>query len=50
MVEHDLRQSNMTELCNQGVVSEILNGRRQVNARQIAELAQRFELPESVFF
>lgn len=50
MAERGMRQSDLTELGSQGVVSEILSGRRQLNARQIAALARRFELPESVFF
>lgn len=50
MTENGLRQNDLKELGSQGVVSEILAGRRQLNARQIAALARRFSLPESVFF
>ena len=50
MEEHGLRQTDMTELGSQGVVSEILSGKRQLNARQIGALAKRFGVSESVFF
>jgi HTH-type transcriptional regulator / antitoxin HigA len=50
MEERGLRQTDMTELGTQGVVSEILSGKRRLNVRQIAALAQRFGVPESVFF
>ena len=33
MAEHDLRQSDLPEVGSQGVVSEILNGKRELNAR-----------------
>ena len=50
MEERGLRQADMTELGSQGVVSEILSGKRRLNVRQIAALAGRFGVPESVFF
>ena len=50
MEERGLRQTDMTELGSQGVVSEILSGKRQINVRQIAALANRFGVSESVFF
>ena len=43
-------QKNLPEIGSQGVVSEILSGKRKLNARQIAALASRFNVPESVFF
>jgi len=42
MEEHGLRQTDLTELGSQGVVSEILSGRRELNVRQIRALAKRF--------
>ena len=50
MEERGLRQTDMMELGSQGVVSEILSGKRQLNVRQIAALANRFGVSESVFF
>jgi HTH-type transcriptional regulator/antitoxin HigA len=42
MDQHGLTQSDLPELGSQGVVSEILSGRRMLNARQIAALVARF--------
>ena len=49
MEEHSLRQSDLPEVGSQGVVSEILNGKRGLNVRQIRELAQRFHVSPAVF-
>ena len=49
MVEHDLRQVDLPEVGSQGVVSEILNGKRELNVRQIRELARRFHVSPAVF-
>jgi HTH-type transcriptional regulator/antitoxin HigA len=49
MEEHGLRQSDLPEVGSQGVVSEILNGKRELNVRQIRELAQRFHVSPAVF-
>jgi HTH-type transcriptional regulator/antitoxin HigA len=49
MEEHDLRQSDLPEIGSQGVVSEILSGKRELNVRQIKELAQRFQVSPAVF-
>jgi len=35
MEEHGLKQSDLSEIGSQGVVSEILSGKRQLNVRQI---------------
>jgi HTH-type transcriptional regulator/antitoxin HigA len=42
MEQHQLTQSDLPELGSQGVVSEILSGRRMLNTRQIAALVARF--------
>lgn len=47
--EHGLRQADLPEVGTQGVVSEILNGYRQLNVRQIQELAKRFHVSPAVF-
>ncbi|MCE2661145.1 MAG: transcriptional regulator [Rubrivivax sp.] len=49
MQEHALRQADLPEIGSQGVVSEVLAGKRQLNARQIAALAKRFAVPADVF-
>ncbi len=49
MAEHGLKQSDLVEIGSQGVVSEILNGRRELNLRQIKLLAQKFSVSPSVF-
>jgi HTH-type transcriptional regulator / antitoxin HigA len=49
MAEHDLKQSDLQEVGSQGVVSEILNGRRDLNVRQIRALAKRFRVSPAVF-
>ena len=49
MEEHGLRQSDLPEVGSQGVVSEILNGKRELNVRQIRALAKRFHVSPAVF-
>lgn len=49
MQEHGLTQSDLSEIGSQGVVSEILNGKRELNVRQIKALAERFGVCASVF-
>ncbi len=49
MEEHGLRQSDLPEIGSQGVVSEILNGKRELNVRQIRALADRFGVDTAVF-
>jgi len=49
MQEHGLRQSDLPEIGSQGVVSEILAGKRELNTRQLKELAKRFGVSPAVF-
>lgn len=49
MDEHGLTQSDLPEVGSQGVVSEILSGRRELNIRQIRFLAQKFGVSSAVF-
>ena len=49
MEEHNLRQSDLPEVGSQGVVSEILNGKRELNVRQIRALSTRFNVSATVF-
>jgi HTH-type transcriptional regulator / antitoxin HigA len=49
MEEHGLTQSDLPEIGSQGVVSEILRGKRELNVRQIRALATRFQVSPAVF-
>ena len=48
MRQHGLRQSDLPEVGSQGVVSEVLAGKRTLNARQVKALAQRFKVAAEV--
>ena len=50
MDEHGLTQSDFPEVGSQGVVSEILHGRRELNTRQIKALSERFQISPAAFF
>lgn len=49
MKQHGLRQADLPEIGSQGVVSEVLAGRRELNTRQIKRLARRFGVSPAVF-
>jgi HTH-type transcriptional regulator/antitoxin HigA len=49
MEEHDLKQSDLPEIGSQGVISEILSGKRQFNVRQIKLLSKKFNVSPAVF-
>ena len=50
MEEHNLRQSDLAEeLGGQSIVSAILNGKRELNTRQVKALATRFNVSPAVF-
>ena len=49
MREHKIRQSDLPEIGSQGVVSEVLAGKRELNTRQIKRLAKRFGVSGEVF-
>src|SRR5437016_1336989 len=49
MDEHGLTQSDLPEIGSQGVVSEILRGKRELNVRQVRMLAKRFHVSPAVF-
>ena len=49
MEEHHLNQADLAEIGSQGVVSEILNGKRELNLRQIKSLSRRFNVSPAVF-
>ena len=49
MNEQGLTQSDLPEVGSQGVVSEILNSKRELNVRQIRILAKKFKVSPAVF-
>lgn len=49
MEEHGLKQSDLPEVGSQGVVSEIIKGKRKLNIRQIKELSVKFDISPLVF-
>ena len=49
MEEHGLTQSQLPEVGSQGVVSEVLSGKRELNVRQIRELSKRFKVSPAAF-
>jgi HTH-type transcriptional regulator/antitoxin HigA len=50
MDQYNLTQSDLSEVGSQGVVSEILNGKRNLNMNQIKKLSQRFHVSPETFF
>src|SRR5439155_3586001 len=49
MEEHGLKESDFQEVGSRRVVSEILRGKRELNASQIRALATRFHVSPAVF-
>ena len=49
MQQHNLTQERLPEIGSQGVVSEVLAGRRSLNVRQIKALAARFGVNPGAF-
>jgi HTH-type transcriptional regulator/antitoxin HigA len=49
MEQHGLKQSDLSEIGSQGVVSEILTGKRELNIRQVRALSVRFGVSAATF-
>jgi len=49
MKQHDLKQTDLHEIGSQGVVSEILTGKRELNLRQVRALSERFRVSPATF-
>ena len=49
MAQHNLKQADLPEVATQGVISEILSGKRELTARQIVALRDRFHVAADVF-
>ncbi|WP_196139428.1 type II toxin-antitoxin system HigA family antitoxin [Aliikangiella sp. G2MR2-5] len=46
---HGIKQSELKEIGSQGVVSEVLNGKRSLTLRHVRELSKRFNVSPGVF-
>ena len=44
-----MTQSDLPEVGSQGVISEILNNKRELNVRQIRILAKKFKISPAAF-
>lgn len=50
MNEHQLKQTDMLDVFgSQGVVSQVLNGKREISKAQARKLSERFRLPVDIF-
>lgn len=49
MNEHGLKQKDLKGIGSQGVISEILNGKRELNTKQIKLLCNKFSVSPMVF-
>jgi HTH-type transcriptional regulator/antitoxin HigA len=49
MEQHGLKQGDLPEVGSQGVVSEILAGKRELNIRQVRTLGERFGVSPGTF-
>lgn len=49
MAQHGIKQSDLHEIGSQGVVSEILTGKRELNIRQVRALSERFCISPTTF-
>lgn len=49
MEQHGLKQQDLKEVGTQGIVSEVLSGKRDLNVRQIRKLAKKFGVSPAVF-
>ncbi len=47
--EHSIKQTDLKEIGGQGVVSEVLSGKRALNVRQVKALSERFNVSPAVF-
>jgi len=51
MEQHDLRQKDLADVFGTpSIVSEVLNGKRELNKEQIARLSARFHVSPELFF
>lgn len=49
MEQHGVKQNELPEIGSQGVASEILSGKRELNIRQVRALTRRFGVTDATF-
>lgn len=49
MDQHGLKQKDLSDVVSQGVLSEILNGKRKLNLNQIKKLSLKFKVSPDTF-
>ena len=49
MTQHGLNETELPEIGSQGVVSEVLTGKRNLNVRQVRALSTRFGVSTATF-
>ena len=49
MTEHGFRQTDLADISSQGMISDILSGRREISKALAKKLATRFHVSASVF-
>ena len=49
MDQNGLKQKDLPEIGPRGVVSDVLNGKRELDIRQVAKLSKRFGVPADAF-
>ena len=49
MNQHHIKQTELPEIGSQGVVSEILQGKRKLNINQIKKLSKKFHVSPNTF-
>ena len=49
IAQHGLKKGDLAEIGSQGVVSEILTGKRELNVRQVRALSARFGMSATTF-
>ena len=49
MEQHELKQKDLSDVVSQGVMSEILNGKRKLNLNQIKKLSIKFNVSPDTF-
>ena len=51
MEEHNLRQKDLADVFGtESIVSDVLNGKRELNKEHIRRLSERFKVSPAVFF
>lgn len=49
MKQNNIKQTELSEIASQGVISDILSGKRKLNLRQIKALSKKFQTSAAIF-